>query len=166
MTHRVFLSYPRVADERGAVTDIRIHLQRELQIMTGDRDILVFQDRTGIKGGDRWSALLEAELREASVLVLFLCPLWLNSPWCVKELRYYVEYGLERGADRPVIPLLWEKTEARHARTEEQRAILPWVQSRQAVDWQTLRHEDSSYKGYRRALGAFAEAVAATLSAE
>ena len=163
MIRRIFLSYPRIADERGAVSDIRAHLERELQIQTGDRDIHVFQDRSDIEGGDPWSRRIEAELDQASVLVLFLCPLWLTSQWCVRELRHYYEAGLAEGQDRAVVPLLWETTESRHARTDEQAKILAWIQSRQGVPWQSLRHQDSSYKGYRDAIAKLAAVIAARL---
>ena len=42
MSYHVFISYPRIADERGAVSDIRAHLERELRIKTGDRNLVVF----------------------------------------------------------------------------------------------------------------------------
>jgi TIR domain-containing protein len=166
MSYHVFLSYPRIADERGAVSDIRAHLAREIMIKTGEPSVVVFQDRSGLKGGDPWSEVLEEELRLADVFVPFLCPLWLTSEWCAKELTLYLEFGRQRGVDKPIVPLLWEKTEPRVAKTRQQIEILALVTKHQVVPWETLRHRDSSYPGYREALGVFADAVAEKLLSE
>ena len=161
--YQILFSYPRVADERGAVSDIRAHIAREVMLKTGEPDVRVFQDRTGLRGGDPWSEALEAELRAADLLVPFLCPLWLTSAWCRKEFHLYLEFGVERGVRKPVVPLLWENTKSHHARDPDQLATLQLIETYQAVPWQSLRHQDSGYKGYRAALSAFADAIAEKL---
>jgi hypothetical protein len=95
--------------------------------------------------------------------VLFLCPLWLTSDWCRKELNRYLEFGKQRGVTKHVIPLLWENTGPHHARNADQRAALNLVKTYQAVPWQSLRHQDSGYQGYRAAISAFADAIAEKL---
>jgi len=159
----IFLSYPRIADERGAVSDIRAHLSRELQIKTGQSKVVVFQDRSGLQGGDPWSKVLEEELRLANVFVPFLCPLWLTSDWCTKEFILYLKFCKHRGADPAIVPLLWERTDSRVAKTARQIEIFESISKYQTVPWETLRHRDTSYLGYREALGAFADAIAAKL---
>lgn len=163
MSYHVFLSYPRVADERDAVSDMRGHLESEIKIKTGERDVVVFQDRSGLTGGDPWSEVLEDELRQADVFVLFLCPLWLTSEWCRKEMTLYLEFGKQQGVERPIVPLLWEKTTPSIAKTDEQTEMLTLINKYLAVPWETLRHRDTSYPGYREALSAFAGAIAEKL---
>ena len=114
-------------------------------------------------GGDPWNEILEEELKNAGVFVVLLSPLWLTSDWCRKELSLYRALGKQQGLERPVVPLLWDKTEPRSAQSEEQAAMLAWINAHQLIAWDTLRHRDSSYQGYREAIGHFAEAVAEKL---
>jgi hypothetical protein len=66
--------------------------------------------------------------------------------------------------DRPVLPLLWERTDRQGAFSSEQAKLLAWINTLQAVDWRDLRHQDSSYQGYRQAISRLADAVAKKLS--
>jgi hypothetical protein len=50
MSYHIFISYPRIADEKRHVSDIRAHLEHELQIKTGDKDLVVFQDSSKLEG--------------------------------------------------------------------------------------------------------------------
>ena len=163
MSYHVFISYPRIADERGAVSDIRAHLERELQIKTGDRGLVVFQDQSHLSGGDPWSDLLENELKVANVFLLLLCPLWLTSEWCRKEFNLYLACGEQEGRKRPIIPLRWDRTELTHARTDEEAEMLALIKKHQEVPWEKLRHRNSSYPGYFQAISDLAAAVAAKL---
>ena len=54
MTYHIFISYPRIADRRWAVTDLQGHLEAELRMKTGDRDLRVFMDNRDIEAGDVW----------------------------------------------------------------------------------------------------------------
>jgi hypothetical protein len=40
VSYHIFISYPRIADERGYVSDLRGHLERELQIKTRDENLV------------------------------------------------------------------------------------------------------------------------------
>ena len=159
MSYHVFISYPRIADQRGAVSDIRAHLERELQIKTGDKKLTVFLDQSHLSGGDPWSEALEREVRDADVLVLLLSPLWIASEWCRKELRLYLDHSQALDRDRPIIPLLWEETEPGDARTDEQVELLELIRSRQIVPWVELRHQNSSYPGYFKAISELATVI-------
>lgn len=63
MSYHIFISYPRIADERGHVSDLRGHLERELKTKTGDEELVVFQDRSHLEGGDPWSENWRASSR-------------------------------------------------------------------------------------------------------
>ena len=64
----VFMSYTRLKDIDGNVTDLRAHLQKRLREET-KRDIRIFQD-TEIEAGAPWKAALRDEIRSARI---FLC---------------------------------------------------------------------------------------------
>jgi len=166
MSYHIFISYPRRTDERGHVSDLRAHLERELQIKTGDKDLVVFQDRSHLEGGDPWSEKLENELRVARAFLLLLSPLWLASRWCRKELQVYVSYSRAKEAERPIIPLLWDETEPTDARTKEEADILTMIETRQIVRWDVLRHQNSSYPGYYAAISKLAEVIKRKLQAK
>jgi hypothetical protein len=166
MSYHIFMSYPRITDERKHVFDICAHLQRELQIKTGDEDLVVFQDRSHLEGGDRWSEKLENELQIAHAFLLLLSPLWLASKWCRKELQVYVSHSRAKETERPIIPLLWDETEPTDARTEEQAEILAMIKARQVVRWDVLRHQNSSYAGYYTAISELARVIKRKLQAK
>jgi hypothetical protein len=159
MSYHVFVSYPRVADERGAVSDLRAHLERELMLKIGDSELVLFQDRSHLAGGDPWNEVLEKELQLAKAFLLLLSPLWLASEWCRKELEVYVSLGRALGNDRPIIPLLWDETGPTDARTEEQAKVLAMIMTRQVVRWDELRHQNSTYPGYLRAVSSLAQVI-------
>ena len=71
--YQIFFSYPRVADQRGAVSDIRAHIAREVMLKTGEPDVRVFQDRTGLRGRRSMERSFGSKLRAADLLVPFLC---------------------------------------------------------------------------------------------
>ena len=166
MSYHIFISYPRIADKRGHVSDIRAHLERELQIKTGDKDLVVFQDRSKLEGGDRWSEKLENELQVADAFLLLLSPLWLTSNWCRKELQVYLSHGPAKEIERPIIPLLWEETEATDARTREEAEILAMIRTLQIVRWDELRHQRSKDSGYYAAVSKLAQVIKHKLQAK
>jgi TIR domain len=166
VSYHIFISYPRIADKRGHVSDIRAHLERELQIKTGDKDLVVFQDRSKLEGGDRWSEKLENELQVADAFLLLLSPLWLTSNWCRKELQVYLSHGPAKEIERPIIPLLWDETESTDARTKEEAEILAMIKTRQIVRWDELRHQNSSYPGYYAAISKLAQVIKHKLQAK
>ena len=166
MSYHIFISYPRIAHERGHVSDLRGHLERELKTKTGDEELVVFQDRSHLEGGDPWSEKLESELQIAHAFLLLLSPLWLASRWCRKELQLYVSHSRAKETERPIIPLLWDETESTDARTKEEAEILATIKTRQIVRWDVLRHQNSSYPGYYAAISELAQVIKRKLQAK
>jgi len=119
----VFMSYTRLKDIDGNVTDLRAHLQKRLREET-KRDIRIFQD-TEIEAGARWKAALRDEIRSARIFLLLLSPNWLNSQYC------NIEFELALSGDKWIVPLLWEQTS--NDLSQKQKDILSQVSERQIL---------------------------------
>ena len=97
--HDAFLSYNR-ADERLAAA-LESGLESLAKPLLKLRALDVFRDRTGLTGPLLWPALVE-HLEGAQWLLLLASPASAASPWCLKELQWWLE---TRGADRIMILL-------------------------------------------------------------
>jgi tRNA(Arg) A34 adenosine deaminase TadA len=119
----VFMSYTRLKDIDGKVTDLRAHLEERLSDET-KRDIRIFQD-TQIEAGAPWKAVLRDEIRSAKIFLLLLSPNWLNSQYC------NIEFQLALSGDKWIVPLLWEQTS--NDLSQNQKEILSQVSERQIL---------------------------------
>jgi hypothetical protein len=160
MSYRVFISYPRIADRRWAVTDLQGHLQAELKLKTGARDLVVFMDSASLEAGDNWSEELERQLRCSDVIVVLLAPLWLSSEICRRELQVYGEARMGKGLPPIVVPLLWDETAARDAVGDEQEAVLRFLLATHHHDWRDFKYQHSRDATYMPAVGRLAQHVA------
>jgi TIR domain len=163
MTYSVFISYPRIADRRWAVTDLQGHLQAELQLKTGDRDLRVLMDTHDIETGDAWRNELAKELQAADVLLVLLAPLWLSSEVCRWELQLYRDGRIARGHPPLVVPLLWDETTMQDAATEEQKTALRDLLALQHQDWRDFKYQHSRDATYMPAVGRLAGHIAKKL---
>ena|SRR5215469_10709990 len=163
MTHSVFISYPRIADRRWAVSDLQGHLQAELQLKTGDRDLRVFMDTHDIVTGDAWRNALEQELQVADVLLVLLAPLWLSSEVCRWELQVYRTARIANGCPSLIVPLLWDETTMQDAATEDQEAALREILALQHQDWRDFKYQHSRDATYMPAVGRLAGHIAKKL---
>jgi TIR domain-containing protein len=163
MTYSVFISYPRIADRRWAVTDLQGHLQAELQLKTGDSDLCVFMDTRDIETGDVWRNGLAQKLQVVDVLLVLLAPLWLSSDVCRWELKEYRDARIARGHSQLVVPLLWDETTMQDAANEEQRAVLRELFAMQHQDWRDFKYQHSRDATYMPAVGRLADHIARKL---
>lgn len=104
---RVFLSYPTMTDADGDVAEFRRRLEQELRGETGDRELVVFQDKSHIDIGERWEDKLDHTLAQADCLVALVQPLFLTSPWCRREVLRFDRISRERGLRERIVPVLW-----------------------------------------------------------
>jgi hypothetical protein len=82
-----------------------------------DPEMVCFVDRNGIKLGDVWDQTLAEAIGSSQVLVCLVSPHYLNSEWCGRELRLFLDRieaqpAGERRVPR-VFPLIWELTPGR-----------------------------------------------------
>jgi hypothetical protein len=73
-----FLSYTRIDDEfrGGAITSLRRLLELGVQVVTGNRNFQIFQDKEGIELGQNWQHRLDQAITDARFLIPMLTPLF------------------------------------------------------------------------------------------
>jgi hypothetical protein len=154
----VFLSYTNIKDLYGAVEKFRDHLEFELRTKTGNLSLTVFQDKRGIRGGDKWEQVLTEELKSARLLLVLLSPSWLGSKWCRREYELFSAPERDGAMSRPVVPLIWDKvTEVDYAETSEEAKVLKQLLIYQALTWDELKYEDWASPAPNKAAGRLAE---------
>ena len=97
--HNAFLSYNRIDEPIAAA--LESGLESLAKPLLKLRALDVFRDRTGLAGPLLWPALSE-HLAQSHWLLLFASPESAASPWCTKEL----EFWLERHAGQRILILL------------------------------------------------------------
>jgi hypothetical protein len=101
---RVFISYTREKDKFRAVSEFRDRLEVELHFH--DPEAVIFQDRSGIQGGDHFPERLEEECKRADVLLVYLTPSWLTREWCRQEFNVFTENLTNQIRLKKILPLL------------------------------------------------------------
>lgn len=102
-----FFSYSRHDDEAsgGLLSKIRAKLETDVQSVTGDIDLTVFQDVDDIKVGDDWSAALRDAIDGAAYFVPILTPMYFSRPACRSELETWLSnYRTEEQRNR-ILPI-------------------------------------------------------------
>ncbi|MEA3014862.1 MAG: hypothetical protein QOD42_3407 [Sphingomonadales bacterium] len=100
-----FWSYVRRDDERnrGKISELRELVLAELETQIGG-DVPVFKDTISIPHGVRWEALTTQALSDATFFIPILTPNFLQSEWCCKEVRLFLEREQELFAAYPDLP--------------------------------------------------------------
>ena len=165
MSCTVFVSYSNIKDMYGAVTKFCSHLEFELRQKLGDVDLIVFQDKRDIHGGDKWQDILESELASASLLLILLSPTWLRREWCRREYALF-KASMTSGKRKHVVPLVWDAVEDSDAKTQEERHLLAELRSYQSLVWDELRYADWASPEPNQAAGRLAKELKTKLSAQ
>src|SRR6185436_6892064 len=84
----VFISYARIKDQYGGVTKFHSALDKAVKERF-NMETQVFMDKKGITAGENFNDVIKAQLKEASVLIIFLSPVWLSRPMCREEYQYF-----------------------------------------------------------------------------
>ncbi len=111
--HDIFISYAWVDDavhgsERGWVSELVEHLRTEVAASLCNRcePLSVFSDR-GIDSDRPVRPELEKAVRGSAIFVPVVSKQWLTSPWCRRELEWFLHAG---GRKRPIFPVwLYDK---------------------------------------------------------
>lgn len=104
--HDAFLSYARRDDESGGVTALRAALGRLLGRHLG-RPAAIFQDKTGLRWGARWSPALRSALN-CPCLIPVVTPHYLESAQCAGELLEFTRFEAEQQAADRILPLYYQ----------------------------------------------------------
>ncbi len=134
---KVFISYPRIADEFDKVSEFRQHFSNELKLLVPSST--VFLDTQDIKPSDEVPKEIDKQLRDADLLLILMSPAWLSSNWCRKEYELFT--SMKGGKNSRVLPVLWAETKEL-AKSGSNDLIVRELASIQYDDWQNLRHEN------------------------
>ena len=88
--HDAFLSYNQAADERLAAA-LEVGLERLAKPLFKLRAVDVFRDKTGMAASTGLWSSLESHLAGSRWLIYLACPESAASPWCVRELGWWLE---------------------------------------------------------------------------
>lgn len=100
-----FWSYVRRDDERNRnkISELRELVLAELETQIGG-DVPVFKDTISIPHGVRWEELTTQALSDATFFIPILTPAFLQSEWCCREVRLFLERERELQAAHPDLP--------------------------------------------------------------
>ena len=107
-----FLSYTRIDDEfrSGAITSLRRLLELGVQVVTGNRNFQIFQDKEGIELGQNWQNRLDQAITDARFLIPILSPLYFQSKGCRDELTKFIAYEKSLGRNDLILPVYFVTT--------------------------------------------------------
>lgn len=156
-----FLSYARRDDEyeQGRITEIRKHLQSEVEIQTGTT-FQIFQDQENISVGQPWRTQIQLSIDNTSLLIAIVTPSFLLSPACRDEVSRFIRREEELGRDDLIIPVVYIPTPALTNADDDAARIL---RERQFADWTDLRFEELSSPIVRRKISELATGIIAAL---
>lgn len=89
--HDAFISYSHAAD-RALATRFEHGMEQLAKPLLRLRAMDVFRDETSLSASPGVWPAIEAHLASAEWLVLFACPESARSPWCVRELLWWLEH--------------------------------------------------------------------------
>lgn len=90
MAYDLFISYARVDDAKGRISEFVAHLESEIEAFAG-RDLEFFFDKQEIHGMEDWQHRILQGLRDSRLLLAFLSPAYFDSPWCEWEFNEYLK---------------------------------------------------------------------------
>ena len=133
---RAFISYTREKDRFQAVSEFRDRLETELRFY--DPEAVVFQDRSGLQGGENFPERLREECIKADVMMIYLTPAWLQKEWCRHEFELFTNSLTDVTKCRKVLPMLTVDTpQVSHESSDPIARALADIQY---IDIRQLRH--------------------------
>jgi TIR domain-containing protein len=135
----VFISYVSDKDMWGRVSAFRIHLENELRGVTGNRELVVFQDKNNLSAGDVYPEVLAENVRAAKVLLILLSPGWLaGSRWCIHEYNIFKQ-SMALGTKKTVAPVVWYNVDDLNLLPDQQATLKELRDTYQWTHWEDLK---------------------------
>lgn len=107
MDFHAFLSYAQVDDDyaNGAISRLRILIEREGRRVTGQKNFTIFRDIEHIVPGDTFEETITKALKQAFILIPIITPTYFESDACLRELKSFIEKENTLGRQDLVIPI-------------------------------------------------------------
>jgi serine/threonine protein kinase len=101
-----FWSYSRRDDELsgGKLSQLRSALAQELQQQYGREQVRLFQDTTAIPHGAAWLGEIKKAIGQSSFFIPIITPNFIQSEWCSKEVKLFVNREIEIQTEHPHLP--------------------------------------------------------------
>src|SRR5580765_3853863 len=101
-----FWSYARQDDQlsQGKLSSLRAMVLSELQQQHGRDQIRIFQDANTIPHGAAWEKEIRAALGASTFFIPVITPNFIQSDWCCREVRLFLEREAELLALHPELP--------------------------------------------------------------
>ncbi|MGD0104539.1 MAG: SUMF1/EgtB/PvdO family nonheme iron enzyme [Rhodopila sp.] len=151
-----FWSYARHdgAHSDGRVEDLHRLVSNELGSQLGlGEPVDIFLDKSSIATGKEWEKMIEARLDEASFLIVIMTPVFVNRPWCCKEINRFHERELKLGRSDLIFPIEYMDIKAWRGRLKSRLPdpdVLTLLDQRQLKDFTSHRHDDPKSPVVRR----------------
>jgi hypothetical protein len=137
----LFLSYARIDNEDGRLSELLAKLQLEVRQQTGG-NFVVFQDSQSILWGQAWRSRIQEGLDESTFLLPILTPSFFASEACRAEVERFVENERQMERDDLLLPIYYiEYAPLSRGGDGSADEIIEAMTSHQYVDWRELRHE-------------------------
>lgn len=160
-----FWSYARPDDELsgGQLSRLRALIRAELQQQYGREQIQLFQDVSAISHGSRWEGEIRRALDNSTFFIPILSPSFVQSEWCVQELRIFQDRQ-QRLFDRyPDLPRTSRIFPIHYIDVMEVEGLDPAVDASlrelQWFDFRDYRHSDFGGADVRRTVSNFVTSV-------
>ena len=112
------------------ISELTTELERRVNAKLIAARFAIWCDKEQLRTGHRWDPRIEAELRDANVLIVLLTPRWIDSDYCRKEYAVFEE--TEPSVGEYVAPILARPIEPQEKHfTTEQREIYSRIRHRQ-----------------------------------
>jgi hypothetical protein len=163
-----FFSYSRDDDDdsRGALSELRDRIQRELRGQLGrSRGTLrIWQDKEAIAPGKLWESEIGAALDGAAFFIPIVTPTTVKSQYCKHEFESFLERERALGRTDLIFPIYYIRVPTLERETEwRSDPLLSIIAKRQWADWRELRLLEVQETMVREAVAQFCAKIVEAL---
>jgi hypothetical protein len=124
-----FFSYAHhdAKTDAGLIPALKEDVEDRVNAKLANARLTIWRDKDELRTGDRWDPRIEAELRNADVLIVLLTPRWIESDYCRKEYVVFEEVEASRsvGEEEYIAPILARAIEQQEKHLTPQQHDVP-----------------------------------------
>lgn len=141
-----FWSYARQDEPKpgsGRLSELRTLLIQALQSHVGREQVEIFQDTSDIRHGEEWERRIVTALERANFFIPIVTPAFLDSDWCIREVRLFLDIEKQRGRGSLIFPIHYndftEPKQSLRKAAEGAQDIVDLLRTRQWSDFRPYR---------------------------